>query len=95
MMLQRAQLENIMNGTYSEETAVERIANTETLLNQILSRDEEVEVGTWGVAPNVAELEAAEAEATDTEVAATTTQSSGGAITTSSSATTSRVVELN
>ena len=54
MMLQRAQLENIMNGTYSEETKVERIATTETLLNQIFSRDEQVEVGTWGVAPNVA-----------------------------------------
>ena len=53
MMLQRAQLENIMNGTYSEETALERIAYTETLLNQILQRDEEVEVGTWVVAPNV------------------------------------------
>jgi len=36
MILQRAQLENIINGTYSEETALERIANTETLLNQIL-----------------------------------------------------------
>ena len=94
MMLQRAQLENIMNGTYSEETAAERIASTETLLNQILSRDEEVETGTWGVAPNVAELEAVEAEVTDTEVAAAPIQSSS-ATTTSSSATTSRVVELN
>ena len=54
MMLQRAQLENIMNGTYSEETKVERIATTETLLNQIFSRNKQVEVGTWGVAPNVA-----------------------------------------
>ena len=36
MILQRAQLENIINGTYSEETVLERIANTETLLNQIL-----------------------------------------------------------
>lgn len=95
MVLQRAQLENIMNGTYSEETAAERIASTETLLNQILSRDEEVETGTWGVAPNVAELEAAEAEVTDTEVAAAPIQSSSSATTTSSSATTSRVVELN